>query len=182
MRRPPMVAVTGRKNSGKTTLVVRLAAALHARGHRVMTIKHGTHTFNIDPATTDTYRHFHEGHAERVAMASPDRFALVMRWGEESGPEEIAERYMSDADVVVCEGFKASTLPRVEIFRRAAHPGPLYDPDSDQARHWLAIVTDDPSFAADVPCIRLDDAGWLDAVVDLVERRVMRREPAASGE
>ena len=76
MARPPMVAVIGKKHSGKTTLTVRLCAELHRRGHRVMTIKHGSHTFNIDPATTDTYRHYHDGHAERVAMAAPDKFAL----------------------------------------------------------------------------------------------------------
>src|SRR5918912_1541239 len=99
-----MVAVIGRKNAGKTTLVVRLSSTLRRRGHRVMTIKHGAHTFNIDPATTDTYRHFHEGEAERIAMAAPDKFALVMRWGEELGPEAIAERYLGDADVVLCEG------------------------------------------------------------------------------
>ncbi len=92
MRRPPMVAIIGRKNSGKTTLLVKLAAELHRRGYRVMTIKHGTHTFNIDPATTDTYRHFHEGNAERVAMVAPDKFALVMRWSDERDAEEVARR------------------------------------------------------------------------------------------
>ena len=50
-----MLAIVGRKHSGKTTLVVRLAAELTRRGHRVMTIKHGHHTFNLDPSTTDTY-------------------------------------------------------------------------------------------------------------------------------
>src|SRR5829696_9454726 len=120
-RRPPMVTVVGRKHSGKTTLTVRLAAELRRRGHRVMTIKHGAHTFNIDPSTTDTYRHYHEGQAERVAMAAPDKFALIVRWGEEQGPEAIAERYMADADVVLCEGFKQSALPRIEVYRRAAH-------------------------------------------------------------
>src|SRR5512145_2653362 len=123
MRRPPLVAIIGRKHSGKTTLVVRLAAELHKRGHRVMTIKHGAHTFNIDPATTDTYRHYHEGGAERVAMAAPDKFALIARWDAEMSPEEIAERYMADADVIVCEGFKHSALPKIEVFRRAAHAG-----------------------------------------------------------
>ena len=92
MPHPPMVAVVGKKNSGKTTLTVRLAAELGRRGHRVMTIKHGSHTFNIDPATTDTYRHYHEGEAAKVAMAAPNKFALIERWGEELGPEEIAER------------------------------------------------------------------------------------------
>src|ERR687885_799918 len=138
MPRPPMVAVVGRKHSGKTTLTVRLAAELHRRGHRVMSIKHGSHTFNIDPSTTDTYRHYHEGHVERVAMASPDKFALVVRWSEELAPEEIAERYLSDADVVLCEGFKRSALPRIEVWRRAAHERPLYHPDAAEAPRYVA--------------------------------------------
>src|SRR5215211_7118821 len=121
MPRPPMVAVIGKKNSGKTTLTVRLCAELHRRGHRVITIKHGSHTFNIDPATTDTYRHYHEGQVDRVAMAAPDKFALIMRWDTELSAEEIAARYMADADIVVCEGFKSSQLPKIEVYRRAAH-------------------------------------------------------------
>jgi molybdopterin-guanine dinucleotide biosynthesis protein B len=171
---PPLFSIIGRKHSGKTTLVVRLCAELHRRGHRVMTIKHGAHTFNIDPATTDTYRHYHEGHAERVVMAAPDKFALVMRWSEELPPEAIAERYLADADVVVCEGFKRSTLPKIEIFRRAAHEAPLYHRDDPSARHFLGIVTDDPTLEADVPLIALDDPRCLDELAALVEREVIR--------
>jgi molybdopterin-guanine dinucleotide biosynthesis protein B len=170
--------VVGKKHSGKTTLVVRLAAELGRRGHRVMTIKHGSHTFNIDPVTTDTYRHYHEGEVERVAMASPDKFALVVRWAEELGPEEIAARYMSDADVVLCEGFKRSALPRVEVFRAAAHDAPLYDASAADASRYLAVVTDrddDPDpLLAGVPCVlRLSDDRWLAQLASLVERDVM---------
>jgi len=174
MPRPPMVAVIGKKHSGKTTLTVRLCAELHRRGARVMTIKHGSHTFNIDPATTDTYRHYHEGQAERVAMAAPDKFALIVRWGDELGPEEIAARHMTDADIVVCEGFKQSRLPKIEVFRRAAHATPLYDPTDAAARDYLAIVADGDVSGATVPVIRLDDPAWLDALADLVEQRIMR--------
>jgi molybdopterin-guanine dinucleotide biosynthesis protein MobB len=174
MARPPMVAVIGKKHSGKTTLTVQLSAELHRRGHRVMTIKHGSHTFNIDPATTDTYRHYHEGHAERVAMAAPDKFALIVRWSDELTAEEIAARHMSDADIVVCEGFKRSRLPKIEVFRAAAHEKPLYDPDDEAARHYLAIVADTAVAGAAVPVIRLDDASWLDTLADLLERRIMK--------
>jgi molybdopterin-guanine dinucleotide biosynthesis protein MobB len=170
-----MVAVIGRKNAGKTTLVVELTRALRRRGHRAMTIKHGAHTFHIDPATTDTYRHFHEGEAERVAMAAPDRFALVMRWQEELAPEEIAERYMADADIIVCEGFKRSSLPKIEIHRASVHEAPLYDAGADEAAHYRAIVTDDAALAARVPVFTLGAAGWLDALAGLVERDVMGR-------
>jgi molybdopterin-guanine dinucleotide biosynthesis protein MobB len=66
-----MVAVIGKKHSGKTTSPFGSAPSSIAAVIAVMTIKHGSHTFNIDPATTDTYRHYHEGIAERVAMAAP---------------------------------------------------------------------------------------------------------------
>lgn len=173
MRRPPLLTVVGRKNSGKTTLVVRLAAELHRRGHRVMTIKHGTHTFNIDPATTDTYRHFHEGQAERVAMVAPDKFALVLRWSEELGPEAIAEQHMADADIVLCEGFKASALPRVEIHRRAVHPAPLYAPRTPEAAHYRAIITDVPIEPTPFPVLSLLHEHWLEELAGLVERDVL---------
>jgi molybdopterin-guanine dinucleotide biosynthesis protein MobB len=175
MRRPPIVSIIGRKNSGKTTLLVKLAAELHRRGHRVMTIKHGTHTFNIDPATTDTYRHFHEGNAERVAMVAPDKFALVMRWSDERDAEEVARSYMSDADVVLCEGFKSSALPKIEIHRRAVHPRPLWLQESEAAAYYRAVVTDDATFAAPLPILQLDSGDWLDELASLVERDIMGR-------
>jgi len=175
MQRPPMVAIIGRKHSGKTTLVVRLTAELHRRGHRVMTIKHGAHTFNIDPASTDTYRHYHEGQAERVAMAAPDKFALVMRWSDELGPETIAERYMSDADLVLCEGFKRSSLLKIEIHRRAAHDTPLFGGSEIDGSTLRLMVTDDDSFRGNLRVIRLDSPGWLESLADFVERDIMKR-------
>ena len=183
-RRPPMLTIVGKKHSGKTTLVVRLAAELTRRGHRVMTIKHGHHTFNLDPSTTDTYRHYHEGMAERVVMAAPDKFALVMRWDEELGPEAIAERYLHDADVVLCEGFKRAALPRVEVFREAAHDAPLYTPGTSESASYLAVVTDRADAPADggvstagplagARTLSFAHDGWLDALVAIVEREVM---------
>jgi molybdopterin-guanine dinucleotide biosynthesis protein B len=169
----PILTVVGRKHSGKTTLVVQLAAELHRRGYRVMTIKHGAHTFNIDPATTDTYRHFHEGHAERVAMVAPDKFALVQRWSDELAPREIARRYLAEADVVLCEGFKATDLPRIEVFRRAAHDTPLYAEDAPNAQLYLAVVTDDRSYSAAVPTFDIAGHDTVARLADLIERRVM---------
>jgi molybdopterin-guanine dinucleotide biosynthesis protein B len=168
--------VVGRKHAGKTTLVVRLSSELTRRGHRVMILKHGSHTFNLDPAATDTYRHYHEGNAERVAMASPDKFALVMRWERELAPEEIAARYLADADLVLCEGFKASAIPKVEIHRREAHGAALWEPASPNAGSWQAMVTDDavPGFAG----ARFDLAtpDWLDALADWVERHHLNHD------
>lgn len=173
MPHPPLLAIVGRKHAGKTTLTVRLAAELRARGVRVMTIKHGSHTFNLDPANTDTYRHFHEGEAERVAMIAPDRFALVMRWSEELTPEEVASRYMSDADLVLCEGFKQSTIPKIEVYRRAAHERPLYGTGVLDDERVVAMVTDVVDLSIPIPCFDLADARWLARLVDLVQARML---------
>ncbi len=167
---PPLLSIVGKKNSGKTTLVVRLAAALTRRGVRVMTIKHGSHTFNMDPVNTDTYRHYHEGEAERVAMISPDKFALVVRWEQPLTPEIVAERYMQDADLVLCEGFKLSALPKVEIFRRGAHAAMLFDATLPNAGTWQAMVTDTPTSDLPFPVFSLDHDGWLDQLVAWVEQ------------
>jgi molybdopterin-guanine dinucleotide biosynthesis protein B len=170
-----MVCIIGKKHSGKTTLVVRLAAEMRRRGHRVMTIKHGAHTFNIDPATTDTYRHYHEGGAEKVAMVAPDKFALVERTRDDPTPEEVAERFMSDADVVLCEGFKRSALPKIEVYRRAVHDEPLFSPLSEQAPHYLAVVTDVVDRPIACRTVSFADPDWLPTLVALIERDVMRR-------
>lgn len=172
---PPLLSIVGRKHSGKTTLVVRLVAELVRRGHRITTIKHGSHTFNLDPAATDTYRHYHEGNAEKVAMIAPDKFALVERWSNELAPEEIAARHMSDADLVVCEGFTRTSLPRIEIYRREAHARPLWDPGDARASAWRAVVTDDDDFRAPMPIFRLGEARWLDDLAAFVERDFIRR-------
>jgi molybdopterin-guanine dinucleotide biosynthesis protein MobB len=154
---PPMVSIIGRKHSGKTT------------------IKHGSHTFNLDPAATDTYRHYHEGNADKVAMIAPDKFALVERWSDEVGPEEIAARHMSDADLVVCEGFTRSALPKIEIYRREAHQKPVWDPQAATAPTWRGIVTDADDFRASVPIFRLSDPRWLEELAAFVERDLMSR-------
>ncbi|HUO51698.1 MAG TPA: molybdopterin-guanine dinucleotide biosynthesis protein B [Gemmatimonadaceae bacterium] len=173
MPRPPILAIVGTKKHGKTTLTVRLAAALKRRGHRVMTIKHGTHTFDLDPAATDTYRHYHEGEAEKVAMVSPDKFALVERSSAERTPEEIVDAHMMDADIVLCEGFKGSALRRVEIWRREAGGTPLLD--ASNAGLYLALATDDDSVTA--PGVRIvltTTPDWIGELAGIVEREMIR--------
>lgn len=167
-RTPPMLAVVGKRHAGKTTLVSQLSATLTRRGLRIMTLKHSSHTFAIDPEGTDTYRHFHEGNAERVAMVSPDTFAVVQRWSRERSPEEIAAEFLTDADLVLCEGFKTSMLPKLEIARAAAHASPLWSPALSNASTWEALVTDLPvsefpgrQFALGAPAVGESLADWV---------------------
>ena len=165
---PRLVAIVGKKNSGKTTLVVALVHELVRRGHRVMTIKHGSHPFDFDTKGRDTWRHMHEGGAERVLMEIPQSRVLLAQALQPMGPRELAEAYLRDAHFVVVEGFKQSDLPKIEVHRHAVHPEPLYTPDDPDARNYLAIVTDMRDFRAPVPVLRFTDTNWLYRLTDIV--------------
>jgi molybdopterin-guanine dinucleotide biosynthesis protein MobB len=106
-------------------------------------------------------------------MAAPDKFALVMRWTEELDPEEIARRYMSDADVVICEGFKKSALPKIEVFRKAAHADPLFSEHQAHDGRLVAVVTDVDALDAPAPVVRFSADDWLDELATIVEREIM---------
>src|SRR5919205_2934623 len=145
-----IISIIGRKNAGKTTLTVALASELRRRGCRVMTIKHGHHPADVDRPGSDSWRHFHEGQAERAVIASPELRVVFERSPDDYDPIGLARRYLGEADVVLVEGFKRAPLPKIEVFRRAVGERPIYDPSLPNAREWAAIVTDDPMF--DAPC------------------------------
>jgi molybdopterin-guanine dinucleotide biosynthesis protein MobB len=177
---PPVVSVIGRKNSGKTTLVVALAAELRRRGLRVASMKHSHHDFEIDHPGKDSWRHFHEGGVEAVLVASPQRVALVMRSEEaDRDPARLIQRFLAGGgyDLVLVEAFKHANFPRIEVFRTAAHPDPIWDPaDADDSAPYLAMVTDVPgAVVAPFPVIPLAaDGGHVRAVADLLVRGLAR--------
>ena len=103
---PPAVCVVGRKDSGKTTLTVALAAELGRRGRRVATIKHGHHAFETHEPGRDSWRHFNEGRAEATIMAGTGKIALVMRIDGEPDPERLISDFYAGRgyDLVLIEG------------------------------------------------------------------------------
>ncbi len=175
---PPLVCVVGKKDSGKTTTVLVLVAELRSRGLRVMTIKHGHH-FDLDREGTDSYRHRAEAGAERVILAGPGQFGVLGSWpgNREPGAAELAARYLEDADIVVVEGFKLEPLPKIEVFRRAAHDSPVWDPAGPHADRYIAGVSDDAAYRSAVPfpTFAPADPALGRHLADLVETTVLGR-------
>lgn len=161
-----ILSIVGRKNSGKTTLAVALAAEYARRGKRVMTIKHASHPADVDTPGTDSYRHFHEGRAERVLIASPEVRVLFERSPDDQDPVTLAQRYLDGADIVLVEGFTAAPLPKIEVFRTVAAKDPLFDASLDSADQWLAIVTDG-DLEADCRVLRFRDTMWLQFLANI---------------
>lgn len=112
----PAIAIVGRHNSGKTTLIVKLIAELVARGHDVGSIKHHSHAgFEIDYPGKDSYRHREAGASETV-IAAPGKIARVWTIEGEMECHKIV-RTMPGHDIVVVEGYRKSGLPTIEVMR-----------------------------------------------------------------
>ncbi len=168
-----IISIVGRKNAGKTTLAVALAMELTRRGHRVMSIKHTHHTVETDRPGTDSWRHYHEGRAERVLLATPDQRVLFERVTGEADPLALAREHLGGADIVLAEGFRHTTLPKIEVFRPAVSDTPLYQADAQEAALWAAIVTDDYGFEAPCMVIRFQDTMWLQLLATLAWERAI---------
>jgi molybdopterin-guanine dinucleotide biosynthesis protein len=74
---------------------------------------------------------------------------------------------------VLTEGYKATALPKIEVYRRAAGAPPLYDPAAANASQWVAVITDDPDFSAGCTVLRFHDTIWLQLLASLAWDRAL---------
>jgi molybdopterin-guanine dinucleotide biosynthesis protein MobB len=174
---PRLISVVGKKNSGKTTTVVAISRELAKAGHCVGTIKHGTHSADIDREGTDTWRHFHEGRAERVMIEGPGGRAYFQRAADEADPLGLARHYMQDTDFVLLEGFTKHPIPKIEVFRHTLHQAPHYRPDHPMARHWVAMVSDTPMEDVPFPLFLFSDTDWLISLKRIAWDAAMALDP-----
>ncbi len=130
----------GWSGSGKTTLIERVVPRLVARGLVVSLIKHAHHEFDIDQPGKDSHRHREAGCRE-VMVTSAVRWALMheLRGSKELGLAE-ALSHLSPCDLVLVEGFKAASIPKLEVYRASVGKPPLHLRDG----HVVAVASDGP--------------------------------------
>ena len=167
MAGPRLISIIGRKNAGKTTLAVALAAEFVRRGKRVMTLKHRHDGADVDAEGSDSWRHFHDGKAERVLLAGPDGRVLFDRVPDLYDPVALARQYLNDADIILVEGFKRAPLPKIEVWRREVAPTPVYSESAPDRDQWLALLTDDETYRASCRVIHFRDTMWLHLLATL---------------
>ncbi len=131
--KPVMLAISGVKNSGKTTFIERILPQLAELGIKTAVIKHDGHVFTPDTPGTDSYRFFAAG-ACGSAIYDGEKFSLSRR--ASVSEHELAELF-PDADLILLEGFKASDYPKLELIRSGVSSMPICDPET-----CLALVSD----------------------------------------
>jgi molybdopterin-guanine dinucleotide biosynthesis protein B len=162
----PLFGIAGWKNSGKTTLMVRLIENFTGRGLRVAAVKHAHHAFDIDHEGRDSFRYKAAG-ATTVAVSSAKRYAIMTEL--KGRPEPTLGglvRHIENTDIILVEGFKASTHPKIEVRRREAANGPPLAPNDPAI---LAIAADFELEDAALPVFALDD---IDAIAGFILGRI----------
>ncbi len=160
----PAVSIVGFSGSGKTTLIVKVIAELTGRGYDVGTIKHDAHKFEIDREGKDSWRHKQAG-AVSVLLTSREKLAFIKDLDEELPLEEAISLFMNDLDVVITEGYKTGSLPKIEVFRRSVYESPACAGDPT----LLAYATDGP-IETDLPLMNIND---YKTVADSIEKEIM---------
>jgi molybdopterin-guanine dinucleotide biosynthesis adapter protein len=158
-----IIGITGWSGSGKTTLILKLIPRLKARGLRVSTLKHAHHMFDVDTPGKDSYEHRAAG-AQEVLIASGNRFALMheLRGAKEPPLQELLGK-LTPVDLVLVEGYKHATHPKLEVSRHA-NGKPLLYPTIPNV---LALISDHRPADCPVRHLGLDDLDEIIAAIDM---------------
>jgi molybdopterin-guanine dinucleotide biosynthesis adapter protein len=157
-----VIGVAGFKNAGKTTLVEKLVSELTLRGHRISTVKHAHHSFDIDHEGRDSFRHRKAG-ASEVAVVSRHRWAIIheMRDEEEPSLEDILAK-LAPCDLVIVEGYKRDTHDKIEV-RNITLDHPKLAGDDPTV---VAIAANGEVGDAPVPLFDRDDVSALASFIE----------------
>lgn len=161
--KPDIVAIVGKSDSGKTTLLEKIIRELTRRGYCLGTVKHTHDGFDMDREGKDSWRHRKAGAAASLVITDT-RIALV-RADTRSDTEKM-RAYLSDRDLILAEGFKNQDLPKIEIFRKdGPHALPLCMAD----KNLVAFVTDS-AYRPRAPVFGLEDIPRLS---DFIEQKFL---------
>ncbi len=144
-----MIAISGVKNSGKTTFLEKLIPVLKAYGLQVAVIKHDGHDFVPEKEGTDTRRLRASG-ACGTAIFSRNRWMVAK--DEPGMDEKRMAQLFPEADMILLEGMKQSAYPKIELVRGAVSRESVCAPET-----LLALVTDTDLTIPGVPVMGFDE-------------------------
>jgi len=156
---PPVLALIGKPDCGKTTLIEKLIPALAQKGLRIGTLKHHHGPIQMDIPGKDTWRHKQAG-SQAVLLSSPSGIGFIRDTAADTPVEDLVSHYLQNLDLVLAEGYKWSALPKIEVFRSTVHDKPLEDPGAT-----LIAMVSDVRIRQDLPWFKPEDIESLAAFI-----------------
>jgi len=147
------MGIVGWSGSGKTSLLIEVLPILRAKGLTVSTMKHAHHRFDVDSEGKDSFRHREAG-ASEVMVVTSSRWVLMHESRDEPEPsiEALIER-MTSVDLLLIEGFKTHSHPKLEIHRESEGKPLLCSDDSE----IVAVASDQTLLGLSIPQLNLND-------------------------
>ncbi len=136
----PILGFAAYSGTGKTTLLSKLIPELKKSGLRVGLIKHSHHSFEIDHPGKDSHRLRLAG-ASPVMLVSSHRRAIMTEFTQIKEPkldDQLKAFDQSELDIILVEGFKAETFPKIELYRPALKKKLIFPNDPN----IIAIASD----------------------------------------
>ncbi|MCW8887634.1 MAG: molybdopterin-guanine dinucleotide biosynthesis protein B [Gammaproteobacteria bacterium] len=160
----PLLAFSAYSGSGKTTLLEKVVPELRKLGLRIAMIKHTHHKVDLDQPGKDSYR-MREAGANPVMIASKKRWALLFENEHEQDEpqlnELVAQLNPAMFDLLLVEGFKHESIPKIEIIRNGVEKPPLHPNDST----FIAIASDLFDLQTNLPVLNLNNPS---AIADFI--------------
>jgi molybdopterin-guanine dinucleotide biosynthesis protein MobB len=150
----PVLGFAAYSGTGKTTLLVKLLPLMKLQGLSVATIKQTHHDFEIDKPGKDSYA-LRKAGAAQVLIASEKRCALITEYKKpvESDLVELVNKLdLKNIDLVLVEGFKNSSFPKIEVHRAAAGHKLIF-PEDDNV---IAVASDESLDTGGLPLLNLN--------------------------
>ena len=171
----PVVGLAAWSGTGKTSLLVKLIRLFRKHNLRTGVIKHAHHTFEIDYPGKDSYE-LRKAGAEQVLIGSRKRWALIVEreQEEELDFEDYLRLIVQDGpDIIMVEGFKPETIPKIELHRRELNKPFLFPEDSS----IIAIAIDQPQgLDTPLPVLDLNNPGQISEFI--IDRFLLKHKIA----
>jgi molybdopterin-guanine dinucleotide biosynthesis protein MobB len=164
-----MIGLAGWSGSGKTTLITKVLPVLIKRGLKISTLKHAHHGFDLDQPGKDSFMHRAAG-ASEVIISSAKRWAVLHELHEEPEWDMPAMlKKIAPVDLVLVEGYKRESFPKIEIYRVANGKPLLHSED----KFIVAVASDTQLPDVTLPVIDLND---IDSVADALLKHAVPLE------
>jgi len=106
-----IVSIVGKKNTGKTSLTVKVIEELTKRGYNVASIKHSHHSIEMDKENTDTWKHKQAGANLVVGVGSTTFFNAKKE--HDLNRILFMLKHFDEYDFVIIEGYKKYNYPKI---------------------------------------------------------------------
>lgn len=157
----PLLGFAAYSGTGKTTLLEAMLPKLTERGLRVGVIKHAHHNFDIDQEGKDSYR-LRKAGASQMLISSRYRNALVTETPNEEATFQqlLGKLDQSQLDLILIEGFKTLSFPKIELHREEVGKPWLHPEDKN-----IIAIAANISAESTLPQLDIND---LETITDFV--------------